>query len=192
MKKILLVTLFCVAAALGAQAATISGQRFDDRIRLADTELQLNGLGLRAEVWLEGYAAGLYLPVKTTQVAEAIAEPGPKRLRLKMMLDVPAKEFNKAVVKGVGRNSSPAEQDAVRERIDRFMALITAAGTVKKGDTIDLDFLPDRGLLLSINSRPQGEAIAGADVYAAVLRIFLGERPVDRELKAGLLGGPAR
>ena len=191
-KKILLACILCAVALVGAQAATISGQRFDDRIRLADTELQLNGLGLRAEVWLEGYAAGLYLPVKTTQVAEAIAEPGPKRLRIKMMLDVPAKEFNKAVMKGVGRNSSPAEQDAVRERIDRFMALISAARTVKKGDVVDLDFLPGRGLLLSINGRPQGEAIAGADVYAAVLRIFLGERPVDRELKAGLLGGPTR
>ena len=192
MKKVLFAFTVCAAVAIGTQAATISGQRFDDRIRLADTELQLNGLGLRAELWLEGYAAGLYLPVRTTQVAEAIAEPGPKRLRMKMMLDVPAKEFNKAVLKGVGRNSTSAEQEAVRERIDSFMALITAAITVKKGDVIDLDFLPERGLLLSINGKPQGDAIPGADVYAAVLRIFLGERPVDRELKSGLLGGPAR
>ncbi|MEO6410698.1 MAG: chalcone isomerase family protein [Burkholderiaceae bacterium] len=181
-----------LCAAFAAHAAPLSGQRCDDRIRLADTELHLNGIDLRAGLWLEGYAAGLYLPVKTTRVAEAIAEPAPKRLRMRMMLDVPAKEFNKAVGKGVGRNSNPTEQEAVHERIDRFMAPITAASTVKKGDVIDLDILPERGLLLSINGRPQGDPIPGADVYAAVLKIFLGDRPVDRVLKSGLLGGPTR
>ncbi len=190
MKRILVAAGLC--GALAASAATISGQRFDERMRLAGTDLQLNGLGLRAEVWLEGYAAALYLPVRSTDAAEAIAEPGPKRLRIKMLLDVPAREFNKAVLKGVGRNSSASEQDAVRARIDRFIALISAANTVKKGDVIDLDFLPERGLLLSINGRAQGDAIPGADLYAAVLRIFLGDRPVDRELKSGLLGGPVR
>ena len=187
MRKI--VCALTLMAALGASAATISGQRFDDRIRLGETELQLNGLGLRAEWFLEGYAAGLYLPVKATLPAEVLAEEGPKRLRMKMMLDVPAKEFNKAVRVGIGRNSPPAEQDAVRERIERFLGLITAASTVKKGDVIDIDYLPGRGLILSINGRPQGDAIPGADLYGAVLKIFLGERPVDRELKSGLLGG---
>ena len=182
----------CIGAALAASAATISGQRFDDRIRLADTELQLNGLGLRAQLWIEGYAAALYLPTKASQPAEVLAETGPKRLRMKMMLEVPAKEFNKAVAVGVRRNSTPAEQDAVRERVARFMALVSAVGLVRKGDVIDLDYLPARGLILSINGAAQGEAIPGADLYAAVLKIFLGDRPVDRELKSGLLGGPAR
>lgn len=186
MKKIIFAV--CLCAAFGVHAATISGQRFDDRIRLADTELQLNGLGLRAQLWIEGYAAGLYLPTKASHPAEVLAETGPKRLRMNMMLEVPAKEFNKAVTVGVGRNSSPAEQEAVRERVDRFIGMITAANIVKKGDVIDLDYLPERGMLLSINGKPQGDVIPGADFYGAVLKIFLGERPVDRKLKAGLLG----
>jgi hypothetical protein len=181
-----------LAAALGAPAATISGQRFDDRIRLAGADLQLNGLGLRAEVWLEGYAAGLYLPKRASTPAEVLADEGPKRMQLKMMLDVPAKEFNKAIEKGVRRNSTPVEQEAVRDRIAQFEAGITAVGQVRKGDVIDIDYLPARGLVLSINGTPRGEPIPGADLYAAVLRIFLGERPVDRELKSGLLGGPSR
>ena len=40
-----------LAASIGAQAAAIEGVQFDDRIRLADAELVLNGLGLRAVAW---------------------------------------------------------------------------------------------------------------------------------------------
>ena len=61
----------CLPWPLGAQAAVIEGQHFDDRIRLADTELVLNGVGLRAVAWLKGYAAGLYLR------AEGRARPRP-------------------------------------------------------------------------------------------------------------------
>ncbi|MDH4290227.1 MAG: chalcone isomerase family protein, partial [Aquincola sp.] len=35
-----------------------------------------------------------------------------------------------------------------------------------------------------------GDPVAGEDLYAALLLCFLGDRPVDKELKAGLLGGP--
>lgn len=190
MKKVLCATLLLVT--LGASAASISGQRFDDRIRLGDADLQLNGLGLRAELWLEGYAAGLYLTTRASTPDQVLAEAGPKRVRLKMMVDVPAREFNKAVEVGVRRNTSPSEHEAVRERIARFVNTIAVVGMVKKGDVIDLDYLPGRGLVLSINGTPQGEPIPGADLYAAVLKIFLGDRPVDRELKSGLLGGPTR
>lgn len=193
MKKLAFSALLALlVVGVGASAATISGQRFDDRVLLGDVDLQLNGLGLRAELWLEGYAAGLYLPTRASTPDAVLAEEGPKRMRMKMMLEVPAKEFNKAVAVGVRRNSTPAEQDAVRERVARFMALVSAVGLVRKGDVIDLDYLPARGLILSINGAAQGEAIPGADLYAAVLKIFLGDRPVDRELKSGLLGGPAR
>jgi hypothetical protein len=33
---------------------------------VGDTDLKLNGVGLRAVAWLKGYAAGLYLPKKAT------------------------------------------------------------------------------------------------------------------------------
>jgi hypothetical protein len=55
---------------------------------------------------------------------------------------------------------------------------------------VDLDWLPGRGLQLSLNGKPRGAPIPGEDLYAALLRIFVGERPADPEMKIGLLGGP--
>ena len=34
----------------------------------------------------------------------------------------------------------------------------------------------------------KGEALPGEDLYAGLLKIFIGTRPVDTKLKAGLLG----
>jgi hypothetical protein len=91
-----------------ARAADIEGQHFDDHIRLADTELVLNGVGLRAVLWLKGYAAGLYLARKAATPEAVLAVKGPKRIRMRMMLDVESKEFVKAFDKGSEMSARPS------------------------------------------------------------------------------------
>lgn len=184
----LFVVLALLAAAGAAPAARIDDQTFEDRIRLADTELLLNGVGLRAVAWLKGYAAGLYLVEKSTSAAGVLALRGPKRLQLKMMVGVDSTEFVKAFDKGMRRNHSEAEQAALRERMVRFDRTVAALGPLKKGDVIDLDWLPGRGLRLSLNGRERGETIPGDDFYAGLLKIFIGRDARDTRLKAGLLG----
>jgi hypothetical protein len=171
-------------------AVTVEGSSFAGAITLADTPLQLNGVGLRAVAWLKGYAAALYLPRKATTTPQVLAQTGPKRLRLKMLVEVSAEEFVKAFHKGVSRNSAPAEAARLAERMLRFDTQVRSLGKLRKGDVVDLDFLPGRGLLMSRNGAARFDPIAGEDLYAALLRCFLGERPADPELKVGLLGGP--
>jgi hypothetical protein len=184
-----LIVLMLLAAACSTQAARIDDQTFDDRIRLADSSLVLNGLGLRAVAWLKGYAAGLYLAEKAATPAAVLASKGPKRLQMKMMVAVNSAEFVKAFGKGMRRNHTEAEQAALAARMAQFDRTVAALGELKKGDVIDLDWLPARGLVLSLNGRARGEAIAGEDFYGGLLKIFIGRDPVDAKLKAGLLGG---
>lgn len=179
-----------LGAALGAGGAVIAEQRFDDRIRLADTDLVLNGVGLRAVAWFKGYAAGLYLAEKATTPAAVLAQRGPKRVQMKMMVEVDAVEFVKAIDKGMRRNHTPAELALLQERIAQFDRSVQAIGKLKKGDVVDLDYLPARGMQMSLNGRPRGDALPGEDFYAGLLKIFIGADPVDKRLKAGLLGAP--
>jgi len=171
-----------------AQATVIEGQHFDDRMRLADTELVLNGVGLRAVAWLKGYAAGLYIAQKASTPEAVISVKGPKRIRMKMMVEVESKEFVKAFDKGMKRNLGEAEFAALTDRMAKFDAMVNALVKLKKGDVVDLDYLPARGLVLSLNGVAKGEALPGEDLYAGLLKIFIGTRPVDAKLKAGLLG----
>lgn len=172
-----------------AQASVVvEGHAFAERIRITDSELVLNGTGVRAVAWFKGYAAGLYLPRRAGDAQAVQALPGPKRLRMVMLQDVPAAEFSKAFVKGVSRNTEAAELDALRPRMEQFVRWIDEGGQVRRGDVIDLDFLPAEGTLLVLNGQRRGTALPGEDFFRALLRSFVGARPFDERLRAGLLG----
>lgn len=188
----------CLAALLAAAVegpalaqVTLEGQTFAASVRVADVPLLLNGTGLRAVAWFKGYAAALYLPARATTPAQVLAQPGPKRLQLRMLQEVPAAEFVKAIDKGFARNTPAEQQAALEPRRLQFDAAVQALGKVRKGDIVDLDQLPGRGLRFAHNGEQRGDLIPGDDFYAALLRIFLGDKPVDGRLKAGLLGGAA-
>lgn len=166
------------------------GQWFDKRLRVAGAELRLNGTGIRQVAWFKGYLAALYLTGGASTGAQAVAMPGPKRIQLRILQEVPAGEFSKAVRKGIARNV-PAGSIALDERLARFVRQIDALGSVHQKDIVDLDFDPARGLLFSVNASLRGEPIPGDDFYAALLRSFVGDAPYDEKLRAGLLGMPA-
>lgn len=172
-----------------AQAARLEGQRFDDTVVLADRTLRLNGLGLRGVAWLKAFVAGLYLAAPSSDAGQVLAMPGPKRLRLKLMLEVSSKEFSKAFSKGVRKNEPDKVQAQLASRMAVFIANIDAMGTLRKGDAIDLDYVPGKGMQMKWNNKVQGPLIEGEDFYRAILKIFIGERPVDKRLKEGLLSG---
>ena len=194
-RRHLLAAALAVAGVIGrgAQAAApikVEGVTFAGQATVAGQALELNGVGLRAVAWFKGYAAGLYLSSRARTAQQVLAATGPKRLQLRMLVDVDTEEFIKAFDKGIARNSPPAELPLLAERMARFDALLRAIGKVRKRDVVDLDWLPGQGLQFALNGQLQGAVIPGEDLYAALLRIFVGERPADPELKIGLLGGP--
>lgn len=178
------------APGMGARAATFEGVDFADRITLAGRELVLNGVGLRAAGWFKAYVAALYLGRTARTAAEVVEQPGPKRVRLVLLVDAPAVELAKGFDKGVLKNCTPAEAETLRVRLARMFDWMQSAGSLKSGDAIDLDFNPAQGTTLLLNGRLRGEPIAGADFYTAVLRSFVGEHPYHRKLRAGMLGTP--
>ena len=190
----MLAALLAVTGVRAQDAArVIEGQTFASRMLVAGTELQLNGTGLRAVAWFKGFVAGLYLSGRASTTGQVLAQPGPKRLELRMLQEVPAAEFVKALQRGIDRNATPDEREALAQRVQRFAQQISATGTVRKGSVIDLDLDPKQGLLFTLNGTLRGVPVEGEDFYAALLRAFVGEHPYDERLKAGLLGtAPAR
>lgn len=171
----------------GAATVEVAGVRFEDRVHLAGSELLLNGTGVRAAAWFKAYAAALYLPARARSVPEVQAQRGPKRLRMVMLYGAPAAEFVKAFDKGLSRNTPEAALPALRERMQRFAAIVDRIGRVVVRDVVDLDYDPAKGTSLVLNGKPRDAPIAGADFYDALLRSFIGERPYDTEMRAGLL-----
>ena len=176
-------------APASAAAASLEGQVFEDTAVLADRTLRLNGLGLRGVAWIKAFVAGLYLPAPTRDAAQVLSMPGPKRLRLKIMLEAPSSELTKSLTSRIARHEPDNVQAQIGPRLQTLASQLDGLGALKVGDTVDLDFQPDRGTVLRFNDRPVGPPVAGDDLYRAVLKIFVGEHPADKRMKEGLLRG---
>jgi hypothetical protein len=189
MKRLFIATLF-VSALTAAQAAEVAGVKLDDKLRLAPggPELVLNGAGIRTRAIFKVYVAGLYVPEKKGTTGEVLALAGPKRVAMTMLRDLGAQQLSEALAEGIRNNSTAAEQEALKARVEELLAIMNALGEAKKGDAILLDFLPDSGTRVVVNGQPRGKPIAGDDFYRALLRIWLGDKPVDGDLKRGMLG----
>jgi hypothetical protein len=130
------------------------------------------------------------VPSKSQSPQALMAEGGPKRLELLMLLDAPAQEFSKAIRGGLKDNLSESELSSILTAVQALVQQVDAVGRLRKGDTIRLDDDPARGVSLLVNGVARGPVISDRALFAAVLRIFLGDRPVDARLKSGLLGTP--
>ncbi len=181
--------LTVAAAVAGAQAVEVEGVKFDPTAQVGGAALQLNGAGLRTRAFFKVYAAGLYVPQKANSAAALLAQKGPRRVAITMLRNVDADTFSGALTEGLQKNLSEAQFSGFKAQIDALSANFKLAGEAKKGDVIHLEFTPDTGTRVVINGKAQGNAIAGEDFYSALLRIWLGDKPVDGDLKKGLLGG---
>jgi Chalcone isomerase-like len=171
------------------QAATLEGQKFEDSTVLAGRTLRLNGLGLRGVAWIKAYVTGLYLAAPSKDVSQILAMQGPKRLRMKVMLEAGSQEYSKAFLKGVKRNEPEKVQQALAERMTAFAAQIDGLKVIRAGDVVDMDYLPGVGTQLRLNNKAVGAAIEGEDFYRALLKIYIGDKPADKKMKEGLLRG---
>jgi len=188
------VALIALAALVflpGAHAAapiTLEDQTFPGDARVAGTAVHLNGVGLRSAFIYKVYLAGLYLPSKAATGPEVFAETGAKRLQVRMLMDGPSDEFAKAFTGGIIKRTPADQVAAMQDRIAAVDRTLRSVGNVRKGDVVNLDYTPAIGLTMSVNGKAFGTPVPGADLYAALLNIFVGERPVDAKMKAGMLG----
>lgn len=180
--------LMAFAVTQGSVAAEVNGVKLDDTAKVAGKDLVLNGAGVRTKVIFKVYAAGLYLGEKKTSVAEILKQDGPRRVTIVMMRDVSSADFGDAFMKGINDNTDSAEKTRYASQIAKFGELFGAIPGVKKGDILHLDLLPGVGTQTELNGKKIGETIADPGFYNAVLRIWLGDKPVDSGLKPALLG----
>jgi hypothetical protein len=177
-----------VLAASLASAAEIAGVKFDDTAKVAGKDLKLNGLGMRTKFIVKVYAAGLYLQDKKTTTPEVLKADGPRRVTLVMMREISSDDFGKAFMDGLNANVDKAEKAAIVGQISKFGEMFATLDGLKKGDVLHVDWIPGSGTQCELNGKKIGEIVPDVAFYNAVLRIWIGGKPVDSSLKPALLG----
>jgi len=181
--------LLALSFALPAAAAVdVSGYKFDDINKVAGKDLKLNGAGMRTKFVVKVYAAGLYLSEKSKAVADILKQDGPRRVTLQMARDVSSEDFGKAFMDGLNDNVDKAEKQKIVAQIGKFGEMFAGVDGLKKGDVLHIDWIPGSGTVCELNGKKLIDNVPDITFYNALLRIWLGDKPVDRSLKSALLG----
>lgn len=189
MKLKLLVLLLSLSSfyPISSHAREVAGINIAETISFSDqsTKLKLNGAGIRTKFIFDIYVGSLYLEKKVLTEKAAYDLAGEKRVSMHFLYD----EVNKEKLVngwngGFENNLSKSDVLKFKNQITQFNKLFI---TVKKGDVINLDFVPTTGTKVVINNKIMG-LVEGDNFFTALLKIWLGEDPADDELKDAMLG----
>ena len=175
------------AHAQGADTITAGGTPFAMQADLDGRPLLANGAGVRTKFFLDIYAAALYLPAKSNDASAILAAEDAARVHIVMLRDLSADRFVSALDDGLRANLPAAQYQAIEAQRTALATAMRALGEARKGDVILLERPQRDSTRLVVNGTPRTD-IDGAGFFTGLLRIWLGEQPVDAGLKEHLLG----
>ncbi len=173
-------------------AVEIEGVKIEDKATLGKSgpHLMLNGAGVRHRMaFIKVYVGALYLTAKKASTEEVLADPGPKRVSMHVLIDeLTARELIASLNNALAANHIPAELALIESRIRDLNRMMNSVGVLKKGGVVVLDYLPGTGTRITVNGEEK-ITIQGEDFFQALLRIWIGRKPVDGRLRDAMLGG---
>ena len=192
-RNLILATALSLTAAASALADTtqVAGVKYDNALQVANTNLVLNGAGVRYKAVFKVYAAGLYLTRKASTTEDVLRAPGPKRMQIVMLREINASELGKLFTRGMEDN---APKDEFSKSVAGTLKMSEIFFRIKKlnaGDNFSVDWVPGVGTTINVNGKPAADPIKEPEFFSALLKIWLGSSPADRMLKDALLGKPA-
>jgi len=174
----------CVA--VGASGAEIGGVKLDDKATVGGQELVLNGAGIRTRAIFKVYVGSLYVPLKASSLAAVLAT-APRRVQLNLLRNLSADQLVDALIDGLKENTTDAEFASIKRETDQLVSIMKSFGEVKEGTVVTLDFV-DNETRIAQNGQAKG-AVAGEAFNQALTRVWLGDKPVQADLRKAMLGG---
>ncbi len=180
MKSFIIFTLLVLN--FSAFSANLDGINFEDKIKLENKDLVLNGIGIRKATFLKVkvYYGALYMEAKSSDLA-AIQKLTPKQITMTFVRDVEAEKLVDGFKDGFddanGKNAA-----ALKLPFEKFLNTLK---DIKKEQKIVVQFLLD-GVQVNFNGT-LSEKIGNADFSKALFNVwFINVR--DEGLRDGLLG----
>ena len=184
MKRALTAAGVCLILSAPARAAQLAGVTMPDSTAVAGKTLKLNGQGLRTKLFFKIYVAGLYLENPSHDAKAIVAADVPKKIVMHFLYGkVTQQQLIEAWNEGFEANSA-AEAGKLSSEIAQLNAWM---GDIVSGQEIVFTYDPAAGTAVEFAGQKKG-TILGPDFMRALFRVWLGEKPPTKDLKAGLLG----
>jgi Chalcone isomerase-like len=152
--------------------------------------LVLNGAGVRHKfMTVQVYVGALYLSARKKSAEEVLADAGPKRVSMHILIEeLTAKELIASLNDAIAANHIPAEIALIENRLRGLNRMMSSIGVLKRGGVVHIDFMPGNGTRITVNG-DERLLIPGDDFYTALLRVWIGPKPLDGRLRDAMLGG---
>lgn len=172
--------------AAGASAVEVEGVRLDDKANVGGQALVLNGAGVRKRAIFKVYVGSLYVAERAT-TAQAVLAKSPRRIQMNLLRNLSSDQLIDALVDGLKANTTEAEMQGFAVPIGEMTAIMKAFGGAKEGNVVTLDFV-DGATKIGLNGEVRG-SIDGEAFNRALTRIWIGDHPVQEDLRKAMLGG---
>jgi hypothetical protein len=173
------------AATQAREVATeVAGVTLKDTLTVQDSELRLNGAGVRSKYFIDLYVGSLYLPAPSSDPSQ-ILNIQTVAIRLDITSGLIDKEKMRAAISEGFEKATGGDPGSIAAQITQFMALF--AEEIAAGDNFTLVADKTQGVAAYKNGVAQA-TITGEDFRLALLTIWLGEAPAQESLKTAMLG----
>lgn len=184
MKNLLLLLMTVIVSSTAVAQKKVGGVVLPAIQKFEDHTLHLNGAGVREKLWIDLYAAGLYLDKKNDNAQEILNADKPMALRLHIVSKLITSEkmveaVNEGFQKSTSGNTAP-----IQNEINQILGFFKE--DIKKDDVFDLVYDPSRGVVAYKNGKIKG-IVPGKEFKKALYGIWLSNRPADDGLKNDLL-----
>jgi hypothetical protein len=167
----------------------VSGVTLAEAVPLGENAaLPLLGAGVFRYFFLTVYACGLYLLPRAQWREGPLGADGPRRVTLVMLRRVSARLFLWGLDKGLADNTPSADLVRLSAPINALRETIRSLDSLDEAARVRIDYLPRTGTRVYLGDRPVSEPIPGKEFNDALLRVWIGPRPLDATLKGALLG----
>ena len=179
---VMLVSIFFMATS--ALAAEVKGVKFPDKVEANGQDLTFNGGGERTEYGFQLYVAALYLKQKSADAARIVAADEPMDVKLQITSSMITPDNMKSSIMKAFEKSTNGDIAPLKARIDAFVDVFKG---LSEHDVYNFAYAPGKGVEVSGNGVILS-VIDGLDFKRALFGIWLGDKPVQKELKDKMLG----
>jgi len=190
-KKILLGLILAVfvltsSETMAQKQIVFEGVTLPRTIKFENKTLQLNGAGSRSKMWVEVYIQALYLSQLSQNAKDIINDNTEMSIRIEITSAlVSSGKLTRALNAGFEK-SAGTSFESFKPRMELLKGFL--ADEIKRGDVFQLTYSPvDTSIWIIKNGELKGK-IPGFDFKKVFFGIWLGDKPVDEDLKNSLLG----
>ena len=178
---VVLSAVFFLAAP--AFAVEVKGVKFPDKVEADGQDLTFNGGGERTDYGFQVYVSALYLKQKSGDAAKIVAADEPMDVQLQVTSFMVTQDRMKdGIMKGFEKSTNGCIAP-LKARIDAFVDVFKG---LSEHDVYNFAYAPGKGVEVSGNGVILS-VIEGLDFKKALYGIWLGDKPVQKELKAMML-----